>query len=118
MLNPFRALNEAVEAIDDDTRQASGKCSQCGRDRGGVLMRGQTKEQANLCTCELDAGHPPTTILDTRVPQPGEYVDYGVPPDIAAQAYAYLQERNTCSDARVEEIDATLLTLLRPWTRG
>ena len=39
------------------------------------------------------------------------------PPEIAAQADVYLQERNTCSNARVDEIDATLLTLLRPWTR-
>ena len=63
-----------------------------------------------------DNRYQPTSILDVRVPQPGRYAEYGVPSETAKQADALLSERNTCSDARVEEIDAELLLLLAPWT--
>jgi len=78
-----------------------------GPDCDGVTLAFAVEEYPDL----------PTSILDTRVPQPGEYDAYGVPDEIAAQADALLKERNTCSDARVDEIDTQLLELLRPWTR-
>jgi len=43
---------EAVERVDRDTRKASGKCARCGFDRGGVVLRGQSKRDAGICTCE------------------------------------------------------------------
>ena len=49
--NPFAALNKAVAAVDEDARNASGKCARCGLDRGGIIPRGQTRREAGICNC-------------------------------------------------------------------
>jgi len=61
-------------------------------------------------------GHPknePTSILDARVPQPGNY-----PNEVAEQVERLIQRRNTCPDEEVAKIDLEILRLLRPWTEG
>jgi len=49
--NPFEGLIEATAAFDADVREISGKCPRCGLDRGGVVLRGQSKREAGICTC-------------------------------------------------------------------
>lgn len=49
--NPFERLIAATAALDADVRKASGKCPRCGRDRGGIVRRGQTKREAGICVC-------------------------------------------------------------------
>ena len=51
--NPFAGLNKVLELLDKDTRTASGKCRRCGLDRGGIVPRGQTKQEAGICDCAL-----------------------------------------------------------------
>ena len=56
-----------------------------------------------------------TSLLDARMPQPHEYD--ALPRDVARRAHDLSRERSTCTDARVEEIDRELLSLLRPHAR-
>jgi hypothetical protein len=57
--------------------------------------------------------YPITTILDYRVPLPGGCRERDdVPAHIYDQVRALLAERNTCTDARVDEIDKIILSLL------
>jgi hypothetical protein len=63
---------------------------------------------------------PIRTILDPRFPQPGRYSAYGVPEDLRPAADALYQALINCpehsSDAQI--IEAALLRLLEPWSRG
>lgn len=61
---------------------------------------------------------PPTTLLDTRVPQPGRWEDYQVPDWAIKAAESLFRARNSCNDEDVPGIDAALLRLLQPWTRS
>ena len=58
------------------------------------------------------------TLCDVRVPQPGRYAEYGVPETVAATVDALYAQRARCTDARVEEIDIEILSLLTPYLRG
>ncbi len=63
---------------------------------------------------------PVGTILDPRFPQPGRYSAYGVPDDLRPAADAIYQALINCPehspDAQI--IEAALLRLLEPWSRG
>ncbi len=57
------------------------------------------------------------SILDTRVPQPGDYASYGVPEEIGMGVDALLKQRNECGEELVGVIDGAILRILRPWFR-
>ncbi len=60
--------------------------------------------------------YPITTIHDFRVPLPGSIRERDdIPASVDVRVRALLAERNTCADARVDEIDREILTLLDPW---
>ncbi len=60
----------------------------------------------------------PFTILDARVPLPGRTTSSPrpVPGSVVERVRGLMEERNTCTDERVEEIDSTILYLLSPYT--
>lgn len=62
-----------------------------------------------------------TDLADPRVPQPGRYAEYGVPPAIAERVErirANLRDPNArVMDGFVESSVAEILRLLAPWTR-
>ena len=60
----------------------------------------------------LPIGGRPTTLMDSRVPQPEDYQ-----PTVRDRIVELTTERNTCSDDRVDEIDIEALKLLLPWTK-
>lgn len=57
----------------------------------------------------------PTSLLDTRVPQPGHEAANGVPDLLVAAAAVLYSARNTVSDADVAVIDAAILRLYGPY---
>lgn len=128
-------MSEYQVRIRGEEREDDGLSIEMGSTRAGKAWWEIPLPQCPDCGGDLvwyEAGYVPGTrackgepvggrasnILDVRVPQPRQYEDYRVPAEIAGQADALLRERNTCSDARVEEIDAGLLAMLRPWTRS
>jgi hypothetical protein len=60
---------------------------------------------------------PIRTILDRRVPQPGEYEAYHVPPILYGALEALYQERKTCPATCGALIDNAILRILLPWIR-
>jgi len=51
MGNPLAKLAGITKAIDQEARKASGVCPVCGKDKGGLVLNGQTKAEANICEC-------------------------------------------------------------------
>ena len=69
----------------------------------------------------LIAGYRPTSmpisLLDRRVPQPGEYAEYGVPEIIVEVVDNLYERRNEATDDDVEVLDGAIMRLLLPWVR-
>lgn len=69
----------------------------------------------------LIAGYRPTSmpisLLDRRVPQPGEYAEYGVPEIIVEVVDDLYERRNDATDDDVDILDGAIMRLLLPWAR-
>ena len=69
----------------------------------------------------LIAGYRPTSmpisLLDRRVPQPGEYPEYGVPEIIVEFVDDMYERRNDATDDDVDILDGAIMRLLLPWAR-
>ena len=59
----------------------------------------------------------PTSLLDRRVPQPGEYAEYDVPEIIVEIVSGLYERRNGATDDDVDVLDGAILRLLLPWAR-
>ena len=59
----------------------------------------------------------PTSLLDRRVPQPGEYAEYGVPGIIVEDVDNLYERRNEATDDDVEILDGAIMRILLPWCR-
>jgi hypothetical protein len=60
---------------------------------------------------------PIKTMLDARIPQPGHYDEYRVPPVLHCALDVLYEERKTCSDTAVSVVDNAILRLVLPWIR-
>ncbi|HUW12476.1 MAG TPA: hypothetical protein VM537_22310 [Anaerolineae bacterium] len=88
-------------------------CPDCGGDL--VWWEAGYVPGTRACGGEPIGGRVTNPLIDTRVVRPEDWATT-LPPRIREEADALRRERNTCSDARVEEIDLELERLLRPWT--
>ena len=64
------------------------------------------------------ADHAITSVLDTRVPQPGRESEYGVPVYLAEAVEVLYQYRRVAPDADVAIIDETILRIYGPYIRN
>lgn len=65
-----------------------------------------------LCGTEI------ATLMDRRVPQPGEYAEYGVPPEIVPGVEALYAQRNICPEHALDALDDAIFRLLWPWIKA
>lgn len=79
-------------------------------DCGGDLVWYEAGYAPGTRKCMGQPLDPPTTILDRRLPQPGDYPDA-----VSEQIEALTRRRNTCPDEEVATIDREIIQILKPW---
>ena len=69
-----KSIAQALQEIDKDLRSVAGTCPKCGKATSGVVLAGQSKEQAGICACS-DVEDVPTHYTPHNQLDQGGYGD-------------------------------------------